>query len=367
MAGDVGTELQPKADPTGDHQVEVAVVRGVQAGVRPFVDYGDLFPADTCVPISEMFDQATQASGDAQNPLAGAATEVVDGGQEAIRGAAATEVVDGGQEAVRAAAATEVVDGGQEAVRAGAATEVVNGGQQAQRAASAFDDIPVFIRTPEYDAVMDELLDLSLSNGCHGKQGQLVTELRSLEVLDHPDKGLIYAQTGESYVPKAAASSTDEIVDVVTTGAEAGSAGRKIAGQVLSGAAAAADFVVDPALGLYFYEENLATGKKVFGDGYVAEVYANLQLVPALGGPIADVTACITTVCKTDWWTVIFGPEEVPEASEVQAAIDHYLQLEARKDYDANHGNLHQDYLWKKVLEAKAKLRSMGVDPSTLR
>ena len=271
---------------------------------------------------------------------------------------AATDVVDGGQAAKLANAATDVVDGGQAAKHADAATEIVNGGQNASR----YAHLPRIYFPPEASAVFGELTTANQA-GDLARANELRREFRALEVIDYPDKGAFYRQSGQPYVP---ASNVDEVVEACSTGLETCSAGRKLAGQVIGTVGAVADFVVDPVLGTIFYDQNLKTCEKVFGeDSYCSEVYANLQCVPALGGPLADTVACVTTSCQiiSAWWS----SDEGPSLDEAQAAVRRYRELEDRKDYDFNHGNEHQAYLWEKVLEAKAELRSLGINPAAVR
>lgn len=43
--------------------------------------------------------------------------------------------------------------------------------------------------------------------------------------------------------------------------------------------------------------------------------------------------------------------------------IDHLIDLENRKDYDANHGNEYQGYLWERILKVRSELESLGIIP----
>ena len=382
MAGDVGVE--PPVPDAGDDGSAIVIE----------YDFGDAATADDILRFrlveQILLDSVTE---DALS-LAGATTEVVDGGQDAARLAdAATDIVDGGQDAARLAdAATEIVDGGQDAARlAGAATEIVDGGQDAARLAGAATDIvdggqaarignaateivnggqkasrfahlPKIYFPPEAGPVFSELTTANFAGDLE-KATELRREFRALEVIDYGADGIFYRESGKPYVP---ASSVDEVVDVCSTGLETCSAGRKLAGQVVGAVGTVADFVVDPVLGTIFYDANLKTGEKVFGeDSYCSEVYANLQCVPALGGPLADSVACITEGCQiiAAWWS----SDEGPSLDEAQAAVKRYRDLGNRKDYDANHGNKYQAYLWEKVLEAKAQLRSLGINPAAVR
>lgn len=57
------------------------------------------------------------------------------------------------------------------------------------------------------------------------------------------------------------------------------------------------------------------------------------------------------------------SPEERQYYEKCQATVDHLIDLENRKDYDANHGNRYQAYLWDKILKVRAELESLGVIP----
>lgn len=286
-------------------------------------------------------------------------------GRLGLLGPAGTERVaaNGGQAAANlGGAATEIVNGGQAAILEGAATEVVNGGQAAaQAAAGPFDHLPRVTTSPEYDDLFRAHLD-ACQNGDSAEALRTLEKMRAEELLEFPDGRRIYKQSGAPYVPAAKAA------DAVEAAADAGAAGRRLAGKVLGAVGTAADFLVDPVIGTIFYDENLATGESVFGrDSYLAEAYANLQVVPLLGGPFADFGADLYTIFDTDWAALFVGPDEGADLEERKAAVERYRDLENRKDYDANHGNQYQEDLWNEVLKAKDELRAMGIDPDKVR
>lgn len=55
--------------------------------------------------------------------------------------------------------------------------------------------------------------------------------------------------------------------------------------------------------------------------------------------------------------------EEWDYYRKCQKTIDKLIDLENRKDYDANHGNLYQQDLWDAILEVRSELESLGVIP----